>query len=210
MRKFWLLVLALCAFFAIDCAPLPMLVRSDPDIGWRQYYTTNSPEMRWNTVIMPYYVDQAFSQTRRDQIELAVKQWNWVLNHRFELRFAGLAAKIDDDFVEAHKDFDTRFFIREDATDPEMNDYAGALAFVDEIGGNKIHLIDQRLDFTFMPEIVIMHEIGHSFGLEHTDLADTLMGTHYTEQPHCIDEYTVRTLAAEMSWDWRTLNWCKP
>lgn len=204
------------AFLIAACSACTPAQPSSSVIGpsWRDEYTHNAPQPGVNTILAPYYIDKRFSAQRKDQIKLACEHWNVVLNGRFRLTYARDVDFSDpaaaDNFETQHELSDALpfFFVWEDATDPMLP--AGALAYVTELGDPVVHLIDGRLNFTFSPEIVVMHELGHSMGLEHVDPPDTLMSRAYNRQPHCIDEYTVKNLAVDHGWEWRTLNWCEP
>lgn len=207
LLPFLTLVLALTAC-NLSCTP----AQAPTPMGWRSQYTDHKPDPRVNTIVGTYYVDTRFNAARRASIDLAMDHWNVVLNGRIKFQLAKLVNFSDPleatIFEASHElsDASPLFFVWEDATDPTLP--PGALAYVTELGSPVVHLIDGRMDFTFYPEIIVAHEVGHSMGLDHSDVANTLMSRTYNQQPRCVDEISVRTLAAQMRWEPETLNWC--
>jgi hypothetical protein len=74
-------------------------------------------------------------------------------------------------------------------------------------GGGLMILYDDAIGRADLGNIVL-HELGHVLGLEH-DPATRLMSANYlTDRQGCVDELTVKALAALKGLPVNELNWC--
>lgn len=190
MTRPFLALLALAVLLAVGCS-----THTGPVPKYSTYSHAPAPPSRsYAPEIIPVYVDKAFRADAREDIHVALDEWNYAFNgYRMYL-------VVSDAF-----DFDLDVIAQVERTKQglivlSVPDYwldenvpSNVLAWVDELGDPVVHVASGRIGTRDLKKIV-MHEIGHTLGLPHTVASGTLMSQYYQDQVSCIDEYTVRTL----------------
>lgn len=177
---------------------------------------TNRPAHRGATEIITVRIDRKFEANDRMKILRAIKEWNHVLNGhvRFEVNavpfgtpgqppvpasaVAGATAS-SKDWVIAHAP----------GRGPSRGTRGSTVLAVTQhipSGGLMLLYADAAGDADLGN--VMLHELGHALGLGH-DPAALLMSTNYRgDHQGCVDEGTVKTLAALKALPIDDLNWC--
>jgi hypothetical protein len=191
------------AFLALGvCRPA-----ADPVRGL--HYTSHAAPVV-NTLHVPVWYDSRLPEPMQYALRDALGEWNYVFNG---YRVYELQAPEDggNDALEWRVE-NQRMMLYVKAAFVHDLDYPsdGVLGWVDtEDQPNVVHVLADGLNVTAdAMKTVIMHEIGHSLGLDHTK-HNGLLFPYYNEQPTCIDHLTVQELAASFEWDDRHMNWCE-
>ena len=159
----------------------------------------------------PVYIDHSFTAAQQQQIDVAITNWNIVLNGYAQL------VVVQRDFDMAQDDVlqqimqghgylilpatpDNRLV---SSVDPDHN-VTGITPF---IGGHWIHLVVSRLPLRDIVGVT-MHELGHALGASHTP--GGLMNSFYdgTHPFTCVDDQAMQQIADVNHWDRSTLNYC--
>lgn len=189
------LALALLAIL-IACSPC-----NAPGNWGHPSYTSNPTKKDQNTIQIPYMVDRNFSPELHAQVMQAVEDWNTVLNGQF--RFVQFEW---DSKYHANEDEEVLIVRRVDFADLENK---GVLGWFAPREPSVVNIVQGQ---PYVPvskmSTVVMHEIGHWFGLGHFSTKGTLMYPAYTHQPPCIDFETVKEAADLHGWSFSNLNWC--
>lgn len=169
------------------------------------YHYQPTPDPHANTLYIDVYIDKDFNDQQRFLIEESLGVWNIALNHYLEYRMIDERVAVGQDIIDKVRRDHGLIFVQMENLDEDD----GTLARVDAIGGHVIFVNTNRnaLNLT-----VLEHEEGHSLGLVHHDIKQSLMYPFYTEQPNgqCIDVATVDQLVEKKYWMKKQyLNWCK-
>lgn len=162
------------------------------------------------TIREPVWIDRAFTPGELSSILSALHDWNVALNGY--LRFEVISA----DYTPGDKEVEGRINNILDGTviyrtSPLMADLEGLSANVlawtddDRVG---VHMIADRIgDFRNFHNVVL-HELGHTLGLGHTMVGDSLMYPTAERQPDCVDRLTILLLAGKRGWDFHFMRGC--
>lgn len=150
------------------------------------------------------WIDSRFTKDDRQGIEIALQRWNVALNGYVRFDVSG-------DRVES-PEHDPNVRLEEIWTDHPVTIQrvwssdkieARLLAWVDGVGGERVHIMPERLEETnWGTEPITLHELGHVLGLDDdTHHIHTLMATPVTAMVTCIDERTTSEIATVHGWD---------
>jgi hypothetical protein len=81
------------------------------------------------------------------------------------------------------------------------------LAWVNKIGGDRIHVLRDRMKQEDL-YYIILHELGHIFGVMHTNKDELMQPTYMKSNSSCIDKNTAQKAALYLSIDPQSVNWC--
>jgi len=175
---------------------------------------TNRPVYAGRAEIITIRIDHQFEPSEQFKVLKAIEEWNHVLNGhvRFEVTAVpfGAAAPLPTPAVPAASRSSKNWVIAHAPGRGQDRGNAGdVLAVTQRLpgGGGLMILYDDAIGGADLGNIVL-HELGHALGLEH-DPATRLMSANYlTDRQGCIDEVTVKALAAIKSLPIDQLNWC--
>jgi Matrixin len=198
----------LIALVSLCCACSPLKCPKTPKAAI--VYTNNSsPGPEITETSQKVWVDKRFSSEHRAAIHDAFAEWNRALNgyQRFDI--------VSDDFdmdmsvlTEIEQTDQGIIVLSRSLTDPEVMQLGdGVLAWVSELGGHDVNIIEQRMgtrDF----KIITLHEMGHILGLSHVDVRHSMMFAYYPQQPPCLDKVTMLRIATNWKYDINHLNYC--
>lgn len=210
MRTQFLSVVTLGVALAFGCAT------HEPQTPFANYARRPQPVPgTYVDDVVPVYVDKAFSADQRRSIHEALDEWTFALNgYRTFLVVSDAFTMADDAAIERVMVTHQGMIVLARASDAlPMGLPAGTLAWVPELCHPVVNVIVDRIGTRDMRAIV-MHEIGHTMCLDHTEASGTLMSGYYQDQTSCVDRYTATTLAGTrraraVRWDWRHMNVCE-
>jgi len=174
----------------------------------------DSPHMREEKAIrnIKIYLDQDFGAGDKVAVVEAVEQWQYALNGYFRFEIDDHYGMGVSEMQEAERG--SAWLILKINSKNEMvvgHDLAGkhiTLAFVNNIGGNRIFVIRDRINNNQVKGIV-MHEIGHLLGASHVNEDDDLMNPIYDNaNSQCIDKNTMQQVAQFQHLKFDNLNYC--
>lgn len=206
--------LLVSAFMVLACGVGCM---SHQNTIYTKYSSHKSPEH--GTYIpeeIPTYIDGRFTADQRKEIHQALGEWNYALNGYRLYNVVSDAFELDDlDAVKKIEDTKQGLIILDNTADEALEEFgvgSNVLAWVPDLGSPLVHVVPERIGTRDL-KMVVMHEIGHTLGLSHTEASGTLMSSYYEDDADCIDAYTIRTLAGldasrGRHWDWRHMNAC--
>jgi predicted Zn-dependent protease len=175
-------------------------------------YVRNDPPVRTMVAHIPVWVDADMPKSQKKAIREALEEWNFTLNGytvlELETENFKMEQSVIDEVVNTHEGI---IIVSNRSSDVlvQLIDDEAVLAWVNELGGNVMHVISDRIGRRDMKSIA-MHEIGHALGLPHILVKHTMMFPSYTFGSTCIDEVTVRALASVRSrYDVAHMNYCK-
>lgn len=137
---------------------------------------------------IPAHIDSDFTEKDKSEIILAINEWNRALNGLIVINVIDVNFTMDNDKI--INDYKNRFiFLKVSKKNWDNTDKYG---FVDKIGGNIIHIVDDNILPVFLYGITL-HEIGHLLGAEHTDSG--LMYKYFNIKNTCIDFKTIKQVS---------------
>ena len=159
------------------------------------------------TEIIRLQIDPAFSDRQRSDIVRAVSQWNYVLNShmRFEVTSGSANFLAVSKSADAHR---TWFVARQmGGSESGRRDFTNLAVTIGTSSGVVALYVD-RVPTWMDPFRIVLHELGHTLGLQH-DSRSHLMSAHYWgDDQKCIDLVTVEQLSAILHLPRDELNWC--
>lgn len=175
---------------------------------------TNRPVYSGRSEVTTIRIDHQFEPSEQFKVLRAIEEWNHVLNGhvRFEVSAVafGAAASQPAPAVPAATGSSTNWVIAHAPGRGQDRGSTGDILAVTQRlpgGGALMILYDDAIGGADLGNIVL-HELGHALGLEH-DPATRLMSANYlTDRQGCIDEATVKALAALRGLPIDELNWC--
>lgn len=151
--------------------------------------------------IVPIYLDEKWSDSERDAIKVAVKNWNYSLSNQVIL-------EIENEHYKINSSPDPGYLIiKLSEKDPRVTDEEQfiSLGWTNGVGGNRMYLVTDRpitglfdterpWDMQDLTEIA-MHELGHALGSDHISY-NGLMAERYSKEKYkCIDAVAVFAVA---------------
>lgn len=185
-----------------------------PNVLINNYKYTNNPKFNGKHKEIPVVIDEAFSKNNKESITKAINMWNYSLNGYMELviedvNFNYTPSKIEN--ILNRKGLIISTISSENPIIPHLNE-GYILAWVNEIGGNKMWIIKDRLqDEDIYP--ISLHEIGHALGAEHTPddtKYEEYLMYHYFSKKHykCVDADAILKVATVHLLPEDNLNYC--
>jgi hypothetical protein len=148
------------------------------------------------------YVDKNFGPADKVAIDDALNQWNYALNGHIKLEV--VTYEFDMDVPSLQKCMvvgsNCWMIMKVDSNnsmvaelDKTKKGKSYTLAWANEIGGNRMYLIRDRLT-NEMVTGVTLHEMGHLLGSEHDD-AYLMQPMYHWEKTRCVDYEALRKVA---------------
>lgn len=184
-------------------------------MGHARQYIFN-PE-RSNVVrVVPVYIDYRFSGNDKIVISNALMAWNYAFNGqvRFELNYnvgGWDISQMDDVYLRGGIAIIKLSESSQDiipTLDSDPYRAKKVLAWVNKIGGDRIHVLRDRMNETDL-FYIMLHELGHIFGATHVDKDELMQPTYIKGGDACIDRNTARKAAEKFGINPDTMNWCK-
>lgn len=176
------------------------------------HYVEHAPPPAYTlTDTIPVYVDKDFSDANKREIKAALDEWNHSLNGYDTFTITDDSFDIQESVLEQVETSDQGVLILAVTADQaeSLGGGDGTLAWVNQAGGHQLFVIVDRVGDRL--HNVLLHELGHTLGLEHTQVRGTLMNPYYSHGIGCIDELTMRQLTEIRSrYSLDHLNYCVP
>jgi hypothetical protein len=159
------------------------------------------------------YIDKNFDPMDRKEIAAGIAEWEKDLNGNLHLVAVDWEFDMEIDKLKKGKIQKSWYLLKINSDNPiapgkiTMQDGSinTPLAFVEDIGGNNIYYIRDRITWQGIKEIT-MHEIGHTLGLSH---GKWLMGPTFSNGGYeCVDQYTMKEIAKMWNFRMSSLNYC--
>jgi len=206
-RVFALLLLALL----IACSS------ASPRVAIPEPVFIQNPSPNAVMTIVPVYIDKSFNAQELAQIESAFDQWTYSLNGYMEFKIVARDVDFEHlkEVVDSVIDRTGQGLEIIPETDASAFESPSALAYVPGAiqegkwyPSPEIHIVRDRIGERDLRQIVL-HEIGHTLGLDHSPVKNTLMYFQYPQNSPCVDRLTMQTLSSLRSRiDWHHTNYC--
>jgi len=166
----------------------------------------------WKTI--PIYLDKQFGQADLLAIDDAINAWNYALNGYVKLRVVSTSFDLEPEVIKQCLAGGCWMIMRIDSSNPMVDDgptvngqpAAKTLAWANDVGGNRIYMIRDRIDNKWMMG-VSLHEMGHLLGAKHDNVY--LMQAHYNwEDTRCVDYYSIKLVAEYQHLPLGRMNYC--
>jgi hypothetical protein len=172
---------------------------------------TNRPAYTGRVEVITIRIDHQFEPSEQFKVLRAIEEWNHVLNGhiRFDVSAVAFGAGAPSPAPVASRSSNNWVIAHAAGRGQDRGNAGDVLAITQRIpgGGGLMILYDDAIGGADLGNIVL-HELGHVLGLEH-DPATRLMSANYLkDRQGCIDEVTVKALAALRSLPIDELNWC--
>jgi hypothetical protein len=178
---------------------------------------TNRPAHTGRTEVISIRIDHQFDPSEQFKVLKAIEEWNYVLNGHIRLdvssvSFGAVALRPAPAMpvVPAVSTGSKNWVIAHAAGRGQDRGNSSEIVAVTQrlpSGGGLMILYDDAIGRADLGNIVL-HELGHVLGLDH-DPATRLMSANYlADRQGCVDELTVKALAALKGLPIDGLNWC--
>lgn len=179
----------------------------------RDYITNTRRDDSRRTI--PIYIDQRFSGNDKVLISSALQSWGYAFNNQinFEIHYNVSDWSLNEvsDIYLRHGVMIVYLSERENDNIPTLSsdpfNAKKVLAWVNKIGGNKINVLRDRINETDL-YYIILHEMGHIFGVLHTNEDELMQPSYMKTNQRCVDQNTARKAAEFMGVNPNTMNWC--
>ena len=193
-------VIVVISIFLISCI-------SGLTLGGYKY--TNNPKQATIKTI-PIVVDKNFSDNDKMSIKLAISQWNYSLNGYILLNVDSWEFDMEPDIINYILSRRGYMVMKVGSNNPIVTGNIGlenALAFCNDIGGNYMYFIRDRIRESDM-KYIALHEFAHLLGSPH--VGNNLMYPNYSKYTYqCIDYATLKAVASYRNLPLERLNYCK-
>ena len=179
------------------------------------YYTHNTTNISSPIKIIPIYIDKDFGPADKTSIYDSVVQWNFALNGYIKLEVKDTNFDMDPRIVRWILNGNGWMILKVDSSnsivtslDAKQGPKNGnkILAWANEIGGNRIFIIRDRIDNKWVTGISL-HEMGHLLGAKH-DNAYLMQPTYHWEDGRCVDYEALKLVAEYQHIPIQKLNYC--
>jgi hypothetical protein len=155
---------------------------------------------------IPVYVDGDFGPVEREHIDLALRQWNHVLNGFVQLR-AQLLSPDESERSLARLRRSGWIVAKVDSRHPLARDRSALAVTVGNRSGGFVYVIADRFSSRDLTA-VLLHEIGHVLGAGHDPYGHLMAPVYDRANGHCIDRGAVAMVAQAQRLPFDRLNWC--
>jgi hypothetical protein len=166
---------------------------------------TSHPAFPVTEKVIPVYIDIYFSQDDKMSIQDAIDQWNYSLNGLIVLEIKSDKFDMDPDelkyIIATHG-----LMIFKINSDNYHVDNDAELAFVNDLSGNELFLIRDRMSSADVKGITL-HELGHVLGLTHLDQG-IMRPNFHAEDINCIDKFAIDQLSSHLLIPSDRFNYC--
>lgn len=165
---------------------------------------------------VPVYIDARFSGNDRLNVGYALETWNYAFNGQvvLDIHYNTEQWTIKQ-FDDIHMNQGIAIiYLSENEGDniPTLsNDPFQAqkvLAWVNELGGNKVYVLRNRIKEKNLFYITL-HELGHIFGVQHSDENNLMQPNYYINTQACVDKSTATAAALYLGINPKYMNWCE-
>jgi hypothetical protein len=156
---------------------------------------------------LPVYVDREFDAAAREQIGLALQQWNHVLNGFVQLRPALLPSDLSDRTMAQLRRSGAWIVLKVDSRHPAARDRSALAVTIGNRGGGFVYVIADRFGMRDLTA-VMLHELGHVLGAGHDPGGHLMAPVYDRSNGHCIDRGAVAMVASAQRLPLGQLNWC--
>lgn len=166
----------------------------------------------WKTI--PIYIDKNFGAADLVSLDDSINAWNYALNGYIKLEVASTKFDMEPEIIRQCLAGGCWMIMRIDSSNPMVDDGASVngqpvaltLAWVNDIGGNRMFIIRDRMRNEWVMG-VSLHEMGHLLGAEHDNVY--LMSAHYNwEDQRCVDYQAMKAVAEYQHLPVSRLNYC--
>lgn len=203
MKRLWMVIL-LAVYLAVGCgAHMP-----------EKFTYINSPN-GYSPIplkVIPIYVDKNFGEADKVAIDDAVMQWNYALNGYIKLQVVSWKFDLEPDVIRTCLSGHCWMLLKTDSKNPMVQSLDApqkgtwTLAWANEIGGNRIFMIRDRISNQSMTG-VMLHEMGHLLGAHHDNVY--LMKPIFNwEEARCVDYAALKLVAEYQHLPFANLNYC--
>lgn len=158
---------------------------------------------------IPVYIDKDFGEMDRLAIDDAVRQWNFAMNGYVKIQVQPEPFDMQIEIIRRCLSGGCWMVMKIDSNNPmsiDSSPESRKLAWVNDIGGNRIYVIRDRIENKWMTGIML-HEMGHLLGAEHDNVY--LMRPHYNwEDYRCVDAAALKLVAEAQHLPFERLNYC--
>jgi hypothetical protein len=162
--------------------------------------------------VLILYVDQDFDPAERERIDLAVRQWNHVLNGLVRLRPALLPPDPSEESLARLRRSGAWIVAKVDSRHPAARERTALALTVGAgrlggRGGGFVFVIADRFGMRDLTA-VMLHELGHVLGAGHDPNGHLMAPVYDRSNGHCIDRGAVAMVAVAQHLPPDQLNWC--
>lgn len=181
------------------------------------YYVKTAEPAVVPVKIYHVWVDKQFGEMDRIAIDNSVRQWNYALNGYVKIVVDSYVFDMESDvlsrvmrgegwvILKIRSDNPLVAGVDRPAKPGEQQYYT--LAWVNEIGGNRMWVVRNRIDNSWM-QGVMLHEMGHLLGSGHDNVY--LMQPHFNwEDYRCVDYQALKRVAEYQVIPLGRLNYCE-
>ena len=156
-------------------------------------------------------IDHQFEPSEQFKVLGAIEEWNHVLNGyiRFDVSSVSFGAVAPRPALAASTSSKNWVIAHAAGRGQDRGSTGEVVALTQRLpgGGGLMILFDDAIGRADLGDIVL-HELGHVLGLDHDPAARLMSANYLADRQGCVDEVTVKALAALKGLPIDGLNWC--
>jgi|SRR5579885_1030638 len=159
-------------------------------------YVGKAPTAAVPIKTIPIYLDKNFGIADQIAIDDAVSQWNYALNGYVVLKVVSTNFDMEPEIIQQCMGGACWMLLKVDSNAsfvPDEDSKHLTLAWANDIGGNRIYFVRDRIDNDWMTGIAL-HEMGHLLGAKHDNVY--LMQPQFNwRDGRCVDQQAAYLVA---------------
>lgn len=172
---------------------------------------TNRPAHTGSAEVITIRIDHQFDPSEQFKILRAIEEWNHVLNGhiQFDVSSASFGAVVSRPAPAASTSAKNLVIAHAAGRGQDRGSAGEVVALTQRLpgGGGLMILYDDAIGRADLGNIVL-HELGHVLGLDHDPVTRLMSANYLADRQGCVDEVTVKALAALKGLPINGLNWC--
>lgn len=140
-----------------------------------------------NRVEINIYIDKEFSKEDVLEIRRGIDEWNYAMNGAVVLSVVSEEFNMEVSIIKE----EGWFILKTDSIRKSREDSSGhyVLGYVNKVGGSYLSIVSDRVRWNL--KMIVMHEIGHLLGINHTERG-LMLSEFVGDEFKCIDIVTMK------------------
>ena len=175
---------------------------------------TQPKSLSAQTKEIPVYITGFIEKNEALGVIDGLNEWNYVLNNNIKYKFIGgfPITNLKQKIVEVNKNgiiiVIVPYIVLEDTLISKKLSPTKTIAITTKFG-HVIYVVKEKLkNNSNITKLVVIHEIGHTLGIEHFDFESIMNRKYGYSKYECIDKAMVLSVAFLNDLNWKSMRYC--